>query len=286
MAELNHPHLCKVVDYNDCACLKTKTGQKATVSYIAMEYAQEGEIFEWITKTGKFSESEARYYFHQLINALEYMHNQGFYHRDIKPENLLLDSDYNLKIADFGFTTKNPVSDNRKGTLPYMAPEILLGRKYNASDADLFGAAVTLFNLVTRHTPFKKASGDDAIYRYVINGDMEAFWNAHSGENVSDSFKDLFQRMIDPNPCNRLSIKDIKTHRWFKGAKPSYDQINSSFAVKKNKPELNPSKSKGNGRVLPKAKSLVSSYKTCEGKVLRRDSFTVLLSQHSKSKVY
>ena len=72
-----------------------------------------------------------------MVEGIEYMHGNGVYHRDIKPENILLNSDLELKIADFGFS-KNQyemgTSSTTKtflGTRPYMAPEILAGRPYN-----------------------------------------------------------------------------------------------------------------------------------------------------------
>lgn len=74
-----------------------------------MEYMSGGEVYDWIQKTGKFNEDEARFMFSQLINALEYMHGKGIYHRDIKPSNLLIDSELNLKVIDFGFSTKNSI---------------------------------------------------------------------------------------------------------------------------------------------------------------------------------
>uniref|UniRef100_A0A804NFW5 Protein kinase domain-containing protein n=1 Tax=Zea mays TaxID=4577 RepID=A0A804NFW5_MAIZE len=63
-------------------------------------------------KTAKWSssgvapkgEDEARIYFHQLINAVDYCHSRGVYHRDLKPENLLLDSNGALKVSDFGLS--------------------------------------------------------------------------------------------------------------------------------------------------------------------------------------
>jgi serine/threonine protein kinase len=49
-------------------------------------------------------EDEARRYFQQLINAVDYCHSRGVYHRDLKPENLLLDTYGNLKVSDFGLS--------------------------------------------------------------------------------------------------------------------------------------------------------------------------------------
>ena len=64
---------------------------------------EEGELMDMILITGSFNESLARHFFKQLINGLEYCHNNGITHRDIKPDNLFLDQNFVLKIADFGF---------------------------------------------------------------------------------------------------------------------------------------------------------------------------------------
>lgn len=73
--------------------------------YTVLEYAKNGILFDKL-KCGKpFDEEVARYYFQQLIGALEYLHLKGFVHRDLKLENLLLDEENNLKLADFGFST-------------------------------------------------------------------------------------------------------------------------------------------------------------------------------------
>ena len=63
-----------------------------------------GELFEYLSTTGKFDEKTSRFFFHNLVAGLEHMHNKGIAHRDIKPENILFDGNFNLKIADFGFS--------------------------------------------------------------------------------------------------------------------------------------------------------------------------------------
>lgn len=70
-----------------------------------MELAQSSDFFETLLATGAFSEPVARFYFKQLIAAVEHVHAKRFCHRDIKPENLLYDQEYNLKLTDFGLAS-------------------------------------------------------------------------------------------------------------------------------------------------------------------------------------
>ncbi|KAL0912406.1 hypothetical protein M5K25_018376 [Dendrobium thyrsiflorum] len=70
--------------------------------YIVLELVTGGELFDKIARSGRLKEDEARRYFQQLINAVDYCHIRGVYHRDLKPENLLLDVNGLLKVSDFG----------------------------------------------------------------------------------------------------------------------------------------------------------------------------------------
>ena len=73
------------------------------MAYLVYERADGGELMDFLLITGAFNESIARCFFKQLMQGLYYCHANGVTHRDLKPENLLLDSNFNLKIADFGF---------------------------------------------------------------------------------------------------------------------------------------------------------------------------------------
>jgi serine/threonine protein kinase len=126
------------------------------ILFIIMDFASEGEIFDIISNTGAFSEETARYYFIQIIAALNYMHNTaGICHRDLKPENILMDANFNIKIADFGFAIPleghngNGKLQSYKGTLGYMPPEQHARKSYSGKSADLFAASVVLFMMVT-----------------------------------------------------------------------------------------------------------------------------------------
>lgn len=107
-------------------------GKSKIVTYIVLELAEGGLLFDYIALGGKFSEPVARYYFKQFMLGLDHCHRNGFAHRDLKPENLMLDSEFNLKIVDFGFATPHMGKDNsgllktNLGTRNYMAPEIHL----------------------------------------------------------------------------------------------------------------------------------------------------------------
>ena len=98
------------------------------------------------------------------MSGLDHCHQHGFAHRDLKPENLLLDKNYILKIADFGFAAPVEGRDgggylnSKLGTLNYMAPEIHLGRKYKGEQVDVFALGVILFVMFSKHPPFNAAT--------------------------------------------------------------------------------------------------------------------------------
>ena len=93
-----------------------------------LEYAEYGEIYSFVARLGAFPETIARFYFKQLIDGLNTIHQAGIVHRDLKLENILIGKGYNLKIADFGLSCEaNEHEDgllyDKKGTTAYMAPE-------------------------------------------------------------------------------------------------------------------------------------------------------------------
>uniref|UniRef100_A0A164ZLF2 non-specific serine/threonine protein kinase n=1 Tax=Daucus carota subsp. sativus TaxID=79200 RepID=A0A164ZLF2_DAUCS len=118
MKRVRHLH---VVRLHEVLASRTKI-------YIILEFITGGELFDKIVHHGRLSEAESRRYFQQLIDGVGYCHSKGVYHRDLKPENLLLDSQGNLKISDFGLSAlpEEGVSLLRTtcGTPNYVAPEI------------------------------------------------------------------------------------------------------------------------------------------------------------------
>ncbi len=103
MQHLKHPNIVNLLDFAAEAYVEKSNGTKYPVICIALELATGGELFDYVATGGAFNERVCRFYFRQLIDALNYVHSNGVTHRDLKPENLLYDEKFNLKIADFGF---------------------------------------------------------------------------------------------------------------------------------------------------------------------------------------
>jgi serine/threonine protein kinase len=80
---------------------------------------------------------------------------------------------------------------------------------------EVFEAGVLLFHMVTRHIPFQEASLNDWWYKQIINGNTTMFWRAHDRNGqYSAAFKNLIERMLDPNPRRRITLSEIEAHPW------------------------------------------------------------------------
>lgn len=122
-----------------------------------LEYASKGDIYEMISKKGKLSETEARFYFRQLIQGIEFAHKNEVSHRDLKLENLLIFEDNNMKIADFGLSSyikPGEFAKSSRGTARYADPEILKKKLYCPLLADIWACGVILFCFLTGKAPF------------------------------------------------------------------------------------------------------------------------------------
>ncbi|XP_066395876.1 CBL-interacting protein kinase 3-like [Miscanthus floridulus] len=131
LAEQIRREICtmKLVQHPNVVRLYEVMGSKTRI-YIVLEFVMGGELHDIIATSGRLKEEEARRYFQQLINAVDYCHSRGVYHRDLKLENLLLDVAGNLKISDFGLSAlsdqvKNDGLLHTCGTPNYVAPEVI-----------------------------------------------------------------------------------------------------------------------------------------------------------------
>ncbi|KAH9787297.1 CBL-interacting serine/threonine-protein kinase 9 [Citrus sinensis] len=173
MKLIKHPNVIKIIEV---MASKTKI-------YIVLEFIDGGELFDKIAKHGRLKEDEARRYFQQLINAVDYCHSRGVFHRDLKPENLLLDSYGVLKISDFGLSAisqqvrEDGLLHTACGTPNYVAPEVLNDKGYDGRASDVWSCGVILFVLMAGFLPFDE-SNLMALYRkrMTISQMLEDEW--------------------------------------------------------------------------------------------------------------
>ncbi|GAB2285155.1 CBL-interacting serine/threonine-protein kinase 3 [Dionaea muscipula] len=204
----------KRIKHPNVVCLYEVMGSKTKI-FIVLEYITGGELFDKIAYNGRMREDEARRYFQQLINAVDYCHSRGVYHRDLKPENLLLDASGNLKVSDFGLSAlSQQVRDDGLlhtscGTPNYVAPEVLNDGGYDGATADLWSCGVILFVLLAGYLPFDESNLMD-LYKKISAAEFTCppWW--------SFSVKKLITQILDPNPMTRITVPEILEDEWFK----------------------------------------------------------------------
>lgn len=187
--------------------------------HIVTELYNNGDLFNYISLgPGHFTEDLSRYFFLQLVNTLSFLQASSIAHRDIKPENILLTSDFNVVLADFGSACPNhPHLDRYIGTEGYIAPELLRRKNYDGFQSDVFSLGVVLFCMVAGFPPYKKqATSADPYYRYFTQHRQAAYWNClarkHAPRTFSPDFIDLISKMLEYNPQQRITIQEISIH--------------------------------------------------------------------------
>ena len=159
VSKLDHPNILPIYAY----------GEQDGLPYIIMPYMEGGTLSDYITNHGCLSLDEARWYLEQIASALDYAHQEhGYVHCDVKPANILLDSDGNAMLTDFGIihmmhpesaagTSEHKPPQMLMGTPVYISPEQALGQPLDGR-SDIYSLGITLFFLLTGQLPFKADS--------------------------------------------------------------------------------------------------------------------------------
>ena len=196
----DHPHLLKLLD----VC---ETEERL---YLVLEYAANGELFDYLAQVGSLSAQLALKFFHQIVYGLEFLHTYGICHRDLKPENILMDENNNVKIGDFGFARwmRTNIAETSCGSPHYTAPEIIKGDPYDGRAADVWSLGVIFYTFLCGRRPF-----EDPTLRNLLTKIRTADYKM---PNFPDEIKDLISRMLCVEADKRITIEQIKTHPAFK----------------------------------------------------------------------
>ncbi|GAA5901739.1 hypothetical protein JCM6882_006054 [Rhodosporidiobolus microsporus] len=200
MKLIEHPNVLRLMDV-------WETGSEL---YLIMEYVEGGELFDYLVSKGRLHADEARHYFQQIISGVDYCHRFNICHRDLKPENLLLDSEKNIKIADFGMAALErggKLLETSCGSPHYASPEIVAGLNYHGSSSDIWSCGIILFALLNGNLPFDH-SDIRTLLSLVKKGQFRM-----PPELPADA-QDLIRRMLIVDPERRITMEEIRRHPW------------------------------------------------------------------------
>jgi serine/threonine protein kinase len=202
--------------------------------YFIMEYINGGTLSDYLSsyklKTGKpFSQKMIQHFVKQIVQGLIYIHSKNIIHRDLKLDNILLSfpskipkenreySQATVKIIDFGLSTQKTFAMSNPGTPAYMDPIIL--QKFNKSGgikrfrlydkkADIWSLGAITYEMLTGQNIFQADDLDELISK-VEKGNYYL-----KVDNLSNEILSFLNCMLQYEPKNRLSAKDLALHQF------------------------------------------------------------------------
>jgi len=225
--KVNHPNIVKVY--------QVLTIDQSTVIVCKL---CECDLLQYLQMRGAVSERVGRRLLLELIDAVQYLHDNGIAHRDLKTENLFLTKDGQLQLGDFGFS-RHLESDNnlcltRCGSDGYIAPEVLSDSKepFDAKLSDVWSVGVILFTMLTKSMPF-----DKQIMKHA-NSSKKVTVRFHPKILLSGRARELIQQFLTYEPTQRITLEAVKRHPWF-AERHDYSLVDDKTR------ENNPSSSRG-----------------------------------------
>ncbi|KAI1466161.1 cell division control protein [Daldinia caldariorum] len=208
LKNLNHDNIVKYIGFVKSAdCLN-----------IILEYCENGSLHSICKAYGKFPENLVGVYMTQVLQGLQYLHDQGVIHRDIKGANILTTKDGKVKLADFGVSTSTVAGPDKEaqvvGTPYWMAPEIIeLSGATPASD--IWSLGCTVIELLSGKPPYHHLQAMPALFA-IVNDDHPPL-----PEGVSSAARDFLIQCFQKDPNLRVSARKLLKHNWIVGCRRS-----------------------------------------------------------------
>jgi calcium/calmodulin-dependent protein kinase I len=210
LQKMRHPHIVRFEDWFE----------SRDKYYIITQLATGGELFDRICEKGKFTEKDASQTIRQVLEAVDYLHQNHVVHRDLKPENLLYvtrEPDSELVLADFGIAkhldSPDGVLKTMAGSFGYAAPEVMLKRGHS-KPVDIWSLGVITYTLLCGYSPFRSESLPDLIEetkhgRVVFH---DRYW-----KDVSQEAKSFILSLLQPDPAKRATSSQALRDPWIAG---------------------------------------------------------------------
>lgn len=234
----------RAVTHNEIRILRAVSGEAhiielvdvfetETLIFLVIELLRKGELFDYLTEVVKFNEKQTRSIMRALLEAVVFLHDKSIIHRDLKPENILIDDDKNIHLSDFGFAVALE-NDHQKlrqlcGTPGYMSPEMLkcaineLHPGYG-KEIDMWACGVIMYTLLAGLPPFYHRK-EMTMFRKIMDGKYT--FPSPDWDDVSESAKDVIQKLLEVDPQRRLTGKGALVHPFFQNV----DNRNRFFSI-------------------------------------------------------
>jgi eukaryotic-like serine/threonine-protein kinase len=193
---LNHPNVMRVYG-----------GEKRARVYMVMEWC-EGRLLRQILSEGRISQDRAIRITIAVLDALEYIHENGVVHRDLKPENIMVDDHDHLKLIDFGIAGDSQARrltyanfTATLGTADYISPEQVKGKRGDGR-SDIYAVGVILYEMVTGRLPFSGVSPMEVMNDRLLNHPTPP---SVAEPGISPQLQEVIYRALERDPRNRYA---------------------------------------------------------------------------------